>query len=179
MQLGMISTEQEQWPQGIQEYISALDYLRPAGDSHMLAEAEYSLALVLEFNGDVQGAIERIAETQRIVTGLNGPVVEESIEGKERAVDAVSGEFVEMFADLSVKMSELVEKLMKVVEGVSCVVDSSGRIEESRVIDLLQSAAAMQFASGLFSLEPVQSSLLAESLDLAKFLLTKVSPIII
>jgi hypothetical protein len=129
MQLGMISTEQEQWPQGIQDYTTALDFLRPAGDSRMLAEAEYSLALVLEFNGDVQGAIDHVTEAQRIVTGLNGPAEEESSKGKERAVDAVSGEFVEMLADLAVKMNELMDKLKEpLVGGVEDVVDALGRI---------------------------------------------------
>jgi hypothetical protein len=129
MQLGMVSMEQEQWPQGIQDYNLALEMLRPAGDSRTLAEAEYSLALVLEFDGDVHGAMEHVIEAERILTALSGPAV--SSKGKEKVTDEaiVDGELAEILADIKVKKSELEEKIREpLVGGVEDVVDALGRI---------------------------------------------------
>jgi hypothetical protein len=121
--------EQEQWQQGIQDYTLALEMLRPAGDSRTLAEAEYDLALVLEFNGELKEAMERVLEAERIITVLNQPIG--SGKGKERVTDDVAegGEFTEILQDFKVKKAELEEKIREpLIGGVEDVVDAMGRI---------------------------------------------------
>lgn len=123
MQLGVVSMEQEQWPQAISDYSTALSMLTlVTHDARLLAEADYSLALVLEFSGNLLGAKKHILSAHdRIVNSKS------DAKGKGRDTGCVDNEEInEILQDFRVKISEIQEKIDNPEQ--ENVTDSMGRV---------------------------------------------------